>query len=202
MIKKLILIALFSFIPFISLQAETPMIDNTQYETAILAGGCFWCIESDFDSVDGVIETTSGYTGGTTTNPTYKQISSQPSGHYEGLRVVFDPAIVSYKEILQRFWITIDPFNADGQFCDKGPQYRAAVFYLDEAQKEEAIKSRDATQKLFKEKIVTEILEAKIFYDAEDYHQDYHNKNPIRYKFYRGRCGRDARVNAIWESVK
>lgn len=202
MIKKIILTTLFSFIPFLSTQAEAPMTDNTHYETAILAGGCFWCIEADFDTVDGVIETTSGYTGGTTTNPTYKQISNQPSGHYEALKIVFDPAIVSYRAILERFWETVDPFDSNGQFCDKGTQYHAAVFYLNDAQEKEAIQSRDMTQRLFKEKIVTEILEAKTFYDAEDYHQDYHNKNPTRYKFYRERCGRDDRVNTIWKDIK
>ena len=175
--------------------------ENT-YKTAILAGGCFWCVESDFDKLDGVIETISGYTGGTTQNPTYKEISYQPTGHYEAVKIVYDSTKLSYDDILNKFWRTIDPFDAAGQFCDKGPQYRAAIFFLDDAQKEAAIKSRVETQKLFDEQIVTEILEAKEFYDAEDYHQDYHNTNPIRYNFYRSRCGRDKRVQSVWKGIE
>lgn len=202
MIKKLLLTALLTFIPFISAKAEPTMTETTKYETAILAGGCFWCIESDFDKLDGVVETVSGYTGGTTTNPSYKEISSNPSGHYEALRVTYNPAKLSYADVLHHFWRGIDPFDASGQFCDKGPQYRAAIFYLDEAQKEAALQSRVTVQKLFDDTIVTDILPAKEFYQAEDYHQDYHTKNPIRYKFYRSRCGRDKRVNEIWKTIE
>lgn len=178
------------------------MADENRYETAIIAGGCFWCVESDFDKLDGVIETTSGYTGGTTENPTYKQISYEPTGHYEAVKVVYDAAKLSYDDILHTFWRTIDPFDAKGQFCDKGPQYRAAIFFTNESQKLAAVKSRVETQKLFDKKIATEILEAKEFYDAENYHQNYYITNPVRYKFYRSRCGRDKRVQSIWKNIK
>ncbi len=201
MIKKLLLTLLLTLLPLTSVKAEEPMTDTTRYETAILAGGCFWCIESDYDKLDGVIATISGYINGHVENPTYGQVSYGGTGHYEALKVVYDPAKLSYDDILYHFWRGIDPFDAKGQFCDKGDQYRAAIFYLNEEQKEAAIKSRVNTQKLFSEQIVTEILPAKTFYDAEDYHQDYHNKNPIRYKFYRTRCGRDKRVREIWRGV-
>ena len=200
---RLILTFLFTLIPFIQPKAQMPMTkDTAQYETAILAGGCFWCLESDFDHIDGVVETISGYTGGDTENPTYIEVSHQPTGHYEALKVVYDPEKLSYNDILTHFWRFIDPFDDQGQFCDKGSQYRAAIFFLDDVQKQTALQSRADTQEFFKDKIVTKIVKADTFYPAEDYHQDYHNKNPIRYKYYRNGCGRDKRVKAIWNGVK
>jgi len=168
-------------------------------DVAIFAGGCFWCMEVPFDKLDGVISTTSGYTGGNTENPTYKETSSGKTGHYEALQVVYDSDKVSYQKLLDVFWKNVDPFDGRGQFCDKGPQYRAAIFTNYKEEKELATKSKNALQKKLKGKatIMTEILPAKKFYAAEDYHQDYYKKNPIRYKFYRHSCGRDKRLEQV-----
>ncbi len=167
---------------------------------ATFGGGCFWCVESDFDKIDGVISTTSGYTGGKTTNPTYEQVSSKATGHVEVVEVVFDPKKISYEKLLEYFWRTIDPTEKDGQFCDKGSPYRTAIFAHDEAQLKAAQNSRDALEKTkpFKAAIVTEIVKAAAFYPAETYHQDYYTKNPVRYKYYRSSCGRDARLKDLW----
>jgi peptide-methionine (S)-S-oxide reductase len=167
---------------------------------ATFAGGCFWCVESDFDKVDGVISTTSGYIGGKTANPTYEQVSSKATGHYEAVEIVFDPKKVSYEKLVEYFWRTIDPTDASGQFCDKGAPYRTAIFAYDAAQLKAAQNSRDALEKTkpFKAPIVTEIVQAATFYPAENYHQDYYTKNPVRYKYYRTSCGRDARVKELW----
>jgi peptide-methionine (S)-S-oxide reductase len=167
---------------------------------AIFAGGCFWCMEPPYDKLDGVISTTSGYSGGDQANPTYHEVSSGETGHYEVVRVEYDPAKVSYKKLLDVFWHNVDPFDAQGQFCDHGPQYRAAIFYGNEEEKRLAEESKAELQasKHFKEPIVTEILPAKTFYPAEDYHQDYYLKNPLRYKFYRFNCRRDARLDEVW----
>ncbi len=168
-------------------------------KTAIFAGGCFWCMEPPFDKLDGVVSTTSGYTGGHTENPTYKQTSSGLTGHYEALAIEYDPAKLSYETLLSVLWKNIDPFDSAGQFCDKGPQYRAAIFFNDEQEKQLALTSKTVLQEKFgsDKKIVTEILPAKMFYAAEDYHQDYYQKNPIRYKYYRYSCGRDKRLKAV-----
>jgi peptide-methionine (S)-S-oxide reductase len=167
---------------------------------ATFAGGCFWCVESDFDKVDGVISTTSGYIGGKTTNPTYDQVSSKNTGHYEAVEIVFDPKKVSYEQLVEFFWRTIDPTDAGGQFCDKGAPYKTAVFAHDAAQLKAAQMSRDALEKNkpFKAAVVSEVLNAATFYRAEEYHQDYYVKNPVRYKYYRTSCGRDARLKALW----
>lgn len=167
--------------------------------TAIFAGGCFWCLEADFDKVPGVTKTVSGYTGGSVINPNYKQVSDGGTGHFESVAVTYDPAKVSYAQLLTVFWHSIDPTDAHGQFCDKGNQYRSAIFYSNEAQKKLAEKSKHELLKSgkFKE-IATEILPAKTFYPAEEYHQNYYQKNPVRYKFYRYRCGRDQRIHEIW----
>jgi peptide-methionine (S)-S-oxide reductase len=167
---------------------------------AIFAGGCFWCVESDFDKVPGVLATTSGYTGGTTVNPTYAQVSSHSTGHAEAVEVVFDPAKVSYAQLVEHYWRTIDPTVKDQQFCDHGSPYRTAIFATDPDQLKIAQASRAALEKSkpFKEPIVTEILPATPFYVAEEYHQDYYRKNPVRYKFYRTSCGRDARLKQLW----
>ncbi len=169
-------------------------------EKAIFAGGCFWCVESDFDKVDGVISTTSGYTGGSVAKPTYEQVSAKRTGHAEAVEVVFDPARVSYDKLVEHYWRTIDPTVTDRQFCDIGNPYRTAIFPIGEVQLKTALASKAALDKSkpFKEAIVTQVTPASAFYPAEDYHQDYYKKNPVRYQYYRLSCGRDARVKALW----
>jgi peptide-methionine (S)-S-oxide reductase len=167
---------------------------------AIFAGGCFWCVESDFDKVPGVLSTTSGYIGGTVANPTYQQVSAGDTGHAEAVKIVYDPAMVTYDKLLYVFWRNVDPLTKDSQFCDYGTQYRSAIFYLDDEQKRLAEASKAALEqsKRFKRPIVTEIVKAGPFYAAENYHQDYYKKNPLRYDFYRYNCGRDARLDEVW----
>jgi peptide-methionine (S)-S-oxide reductase len=171
---------------------------ETEYAT--FAAGCFWCIEADFEKVEGVLSVTSGYTGGTVANPTYKQVSKGKTGHTEAVRVVYDPKIVSYEQLLAIFWRNVDPTVSDRQFCDVGEQYRAGIFYHDESQKIAAEQSRAALEasKPFPDPIVTEITAATAFYPAEAYHQDYAEKNPIRYSYYRKSCGRDRRLSELW----
>jgi peptide-methionine (S)-S-oxide reductase len=178
--------------------AQPALAQTTQ--TAVFAGGCFWCVESDFDKVPGVISTTSGYTGGKTINPTYDQISSKETGHAEVVKIVFDPNKVSYAKLLDVFWRSIDPTTKNAQFCDVGSPYRTAIFAQDAGQLEAAKKSLADLEKTkpFKEPIVTEINPVSVFYAAEDYHQDYYIKNPVRYKYYRTNCGRDARLKQLW----
>ena len=170
--------------------------------TATVAGGCFWCTEADFDKVDGVISTTSGYIGGKTANPTYDSVSAGNSGHAEAVQVVYDPSKVTYSKLLEYYWRTIDPTTKDRQFCDSGNPYRTAIFVHDEQQRALADASKKALSgnKPFREPIVTEIVNATTFYPAEEYHQDYYKKNPVRYKFYRGNCGRDARLKQLWRT--
>ena len=165
---------------------------------ATFAGGCFWCVESDFDKVDGVISTTSGYTGGHTANPSYEQVSHGGTGQAEAVEIAYDPAKVSYKKLLDVFWHNIDPLAKDRQFCDHGDQYRSAIFYHDEEQRALAEASKAAVEKRFEQPVATQIVPAGAFYKAEEYHQDYYKKNPIRYKFYRFNCGRDARLEELW----
>ncbi|PKP99988.1 MAG: peptide-methionine (S)-S-oxide reductase [Alphaproteobacteria bacterium HGW-Alphaproteobacteria-12] len=169
---------------------------------AIFAGGCFWCMEPPYDKTDGVISTTSGYTGGTVVNPGYEEVSRGGTGHAEAVKIVYDPAKVSYEELLHIFWRNIDPFRKDAQFCDAGSQYRSAIFYLDAEQKRLAEKSKEDLEKpgRFSQPIVTEIVEAGPFFPAEKYHQDYYMKNPNRYAYYRWSCGRDARLEQVWGS--
>ena len=171
-----------------------------QTETAVFAGGCFWCVESDFDKVDGVVSTTSGFVGGHTANPTYREVSAGGTGYTEAVRVEFDPARVSYAQLLEKFWPTIDPTVKDQQFCDVGSQYRTGIYPLNEQQLKAATASKAALEKSkpFRQPIVTEIVMAGTFYPAEEYHQDYYLKNPIRYAFYRRNCGRDARLKELW----
>lgn len=170
---------------------------------ATFAGGCFWCVEADFDKVPGVVSTTSGYTGGKVANPSYEQVSAKVTGHAEAVEVVYDPKRVSYEQLVEYFWHTIDPTTKDAQFCDHGSPYRTAIFVQDAAQLAVARASLAKLEKSkpFKESIVTEIALAGPFYVAEDYHQDYYKKNPIRYKYYRTSCGRDARVQQLWGSL-
>ena len=167
---------------------------------ATFAGGCFWCVEEAYDKVPGVLATTSGYMGGKVKDPTYEQVTTGRTGHAEVVQVEYDPAKVSYAKLVEVFWRNIDPTQKDGQFCDYGPQYRSAIFYHDDEQKRAAEASRVALQKTkpFKGEIVTEITQASQFYAAEGYHQDYHVKNPARYKFYKSGCGRDARLQQLW----
>jgi peptide-methionine (S)-S-oxide reductase len=165
---------------------------------ATFAGGCFWCVEADFDKIAGVISTTSGYIGGRTANPSYDEVARRGTGHAEAVEIVFDPAKVSYEKLLDVFWHNIDPLVKDRQFCDRGDQYRTAIFYHGEEQKRAAEASKAEVQKRFKQPIATEIVAAGPFTKAEDYHQDYYVKNPVRYKFYRFNCGRDARLEELW----
>ena len=169
-------------------------------EVATFAGGCFWCMESVFDDLPGVYSATSGFSGGKEEHPTYEAVSRGGTGHAEAVQVVFDPTVISYSELLQYFWHNIDPTVEDRQFCDVGSQYRSAIFYHNEAQKEAARRSRLELEKdrPFKGEIVTPIVPFTHFYPAEVYHQDYHKKNPLRYKAYRMGCGRDARLRALW----
>ena len=166
--------------------------------TAIFAAGCFWCVESDFDKVDGVTSTTSGYTGGRTPNPSYEEVSRGGTAHAEAVEIVYDPAKVSYQKLLDVFWHNVDPLAKDRQFCDRGDQYRSAIFYRDDEQRRLAEASKAEVAKRFREPIQTEIVAAGPFYKAEEYHQDYYVKNPIRYRFYRYNCGRDARLEELW----
>ncbi len=181
-------------------QATGPAPSPATTARATFAGGCFWCVESDFDKLPGVISTTSGYTGGKTANPTYEQVSSKTTGHAEAVQVVYDPGRISYERLVEYFWHSIDPTVKDQQFCDHGTPYRTAIFAHDAAQLKVAQASLAALEKSkpFKDAIVTEIVLASTFYPAEDYHQDYYKKNPIRYKYYRASCGRDARLQQLW----
>lgn len=173
-------------------------------ETAIFAGGCFWCVESDFDKVPGVIATTSGYIGGHKKNPTYKEVSRGGTGHTEAVKITYDPDQVNYAQLLEVFWPSIDPTTPNSQFCDHGSQYRSGIFYINAEQQKLAETSKAAQEKSkpFTAPIVTEITQAGEFYPAEEYHQDYYTKNPVRYKFYRYRCGRDQRLEELWGKAK
>ncbi|MCP5296164.1 MAG: peptide-methionine (S)-S-oxide reductase MsrA [Zoogloeaceae bacterium] len=170
-----------------------------QTATAIFAGGCFWCVEADFDKLPGVVDTESGYTGGTVANPTYELVSAEVTGHAEAVRVTYDPATLSYERLLDYFWHHIDPTVKNEQFCDTGTAYRSAIFYQDEAQRLAAEASREALQKSGKfSQIHTEITAAGAFWTAEESHQNYYKKNPLRYHLYRSLCGRDDRLKAVW----
>ena len=167
---------------------------------ATFAGGCFWCMEGPFDELDGVLSTTSGYTGGQTVNPTYEEVSAGGTGHTEAVQVVYDPQKISYQELLAVYWPNTDPTTPDAQFCDHGSQYRPEIFYHDDKQRQSAEASKEEIKrtKTFSAPLVTEITQATAFYPAEEYHQDFYRKNPIRYKFYRFTCGRDARLATLW----
>jgi peptide-methionine (S)-S-oxide reductase len=186
----------FGFLAGAALAGLQPGVAATR--TAIFAGGCFWCVEEVFDAVEGVISTTSGYIGGHVADPSYRQVVTGATGHAEAVEVVFDPEVVSYAELLEVFWRNIDPLTANRQFCDRGQQYRSAIFYNDEEQRRLAQSSKEALNGRFDEPIVTGIEPAGAFYPAEEYHQDYYKKNPVRYKLYRWNCGRDARLAEVW----
>lgn len=174
------------------------MAQAKSLQTAIFAGGCFWCVESDFDHVDGVAETISGYTGGHLANATYKQVGKGNTGHFEAVKITFDADIVTYEELLYVFWRTVDPTDAGGQFCDRGAPYRTAIFTTSDAQAVAANASKAALKRRLDAPIVTPILAASDFWDAEAYHQNYYTRHKLRYGFYRSRCGRDARVAQLW----
>jgi peptide-methionine (S)-S-oxide reductase len=186
--------------------AETVAAGKTT-AVATFAGGCFWCMEPPFDKLEGVISTTSGYTGGHVPNPGYQQVSGGGTGHTEAVRIVYDPSRISYSRLLEVFWRNIDPLDAGGQFCDRGDQYRSAVFYHDSEQQRLAEQSKQELQKgptfvKYEKPIATEITAAGEFYPAEEYHQDYYKKNPIRYRFYRHGCGRDKVLDTYWNPEK
>lgn len=173
---------------------------QAEEDIATFAGGCFWCMESDFEKIDGVVTVVSGYIGGEISNPSYKQVSSGTTGHTEAVQITFDNSVVSFEQLLEHFWVNIDPEDATGQFCDRGLQYRSELFYHNEAQKRAALASLDrvvASGKL-KAPVATEITLATAFYVAEKYHQDYYKKSPTRYTYYRWNCGRDKRLKQLW----
>jgi peptide-methionine (S)-S-oxide reductase len=200
--KSLLLIAAILLLHGGLMHAAAPVSDSPATAKATFAGGCFWCMEPPYDELEGVISTTSGYIGGTKKSPTYEEVVTGSTGHAEAVQVTYDPKKISYERLLEVFWRNIDPLTANAQFCDSGNQYRAAIFYHDETQKQHAEASKKRVQSRFKQPIVTEIVRAAEFYPAEDYHQDYYKKNPIRYKVYRYGCGRDQRLQELWGNEK
>lgn len=170
-------------------------------KTAIFAGGCFWCVESDFDKVEGVLATVSGYAGGTTTDPTYKQVTYGSTGHYEVVQITYDSTVVQYHQLVLYFFRHVDPTDDGGQFCDRGHSYRTAIFATDE-QRAIAEEAKAEVEELLTPEVVTPILDAATFYRAEEFHQDYYQRNPLRYKYYRFACGRDARVAEVWAEAE
>ena len=184
----------------VGVSADDPATATPEAGTAvaIFAGGCFWCMEHPFDELVGVIATTSGYTGGNTPNPTYEQVSAGGTAHAESVRVTYDPSKVSYEKLLDVYWRNIDPLAVDRQFCDEGSQYRSTIFYTTREQQTLAEASKQKVQEEFDKPIATQIVAAGRFYPAEEYHQDYYRKNPLRYKFYRLKCGRDQRLQQLW----
>jgi peptide-methionine (S)-S-oxide reductase len=200
--NSLLLIATILLIDSGLIHAAAPLPGSLDAAKATFAGGCFWCMEPPYDELEGVLSTTSGYIGGTKKNPTYEEVVSGSTGHAEAVQITYDPKKISYERLLDVFWRNIDPLTANAQFCDSGNQYRSAIFYHDETQKKLAEASKKFLQSRFKQPIVTEIVRAPDFYPAEDYHQDYYKKNPIRYKVYRYGCGRDQRLQELWENEK
>lgn len=175
-----------------------PAKASTSTETAIFSGGCFWCVEEAFNHLPGVLSVTVGYTGGHIPNPTYEQVSHENTGHKESVQILFDPMKITYDDLLAIYWHNIDPFDGGGQFCDKGDSYKAVIFYTNDEQQEKAEASKKKIEDKFQEPLATEIQPASPFYPAEDYHQHYAEKNPLRYKFYRYTCGRDQRLGQVW----
>ena len=191
---------LFLMLAFASAGMAASAAPPASLAKATFAGGCFWCMEEVFDDLDGVVSATSGYTGGQKTNPTYEEVSAGITGHTESVEVLYDPQKISYEKLLELFWRNIDPTTPNRQFCDHGTQYRSAIFYHDETQKRLAEESRSVVErtKAFKEPVVTQIVAASTFYPAEDYHQNFYKKNPLRYKFYKYNCGRAQRLAELW----
>ncbi len=192
---------LFVLIAASTLAAPAAAQAPSQHAQAVFAGGCFWCTESDFDKIPGVLSTTSGYIGGRVAKPTYEQVSAGGTGHIEAVRVVYDPKKVSYAALANRFFRTVDPLDGGGQFCDRGDQYRSAIFVADAGQRQIAAAAKAKAAAALKKPIATLILPGATFYPAEAYHQDYYKKNPAKYRFYRWNCGRDARLKAVWSRV-
>jgi peptide-methionine (S)-S-oxide reductase len=179
---------------------QAAVTDTVSPAKAYFAGGCFWCMEEAFEKVEGVLAVVSGYMGGSVADPTYEQVSAGQTGHAESIEVTYDPATVSYRRLLDAFWRNVDPVTANAQFCDHGPQYRAAVFYVSEEERRLAEQSKTAVEqsKRFSQPVVTQIAKASTFYPAEEYHQDFYKKNPIRYKYYKFTCGRAQRLESLW----
>lgn len=190
--------------PLSAVMGQEPALERSGgervLEKATFAGGCFWCVEPLFEKLDGVVSVTSGYTGGEKPNPTYEEVSTGETGHAEAVQIVFDPSKLEYARLLEIFWRNIDPTVEDRQFCDVGSQYRTAVFYHSEVQRRAALESKESVERKrpFREPIVTEITAAGEFYPAEEYHQNFHRKNPVRYNAYRLACGRDKRLKDLW----
>jgi peptide-methionine (S)-S-oxide reductase len=182
--------------------AASQVAPGSSTAKAAFAGGCFWCMEPPYDELDGVLSTVSGYIGGSKKNPTYEEVSTGATGHAEAVQVTYDPAKITYQRLLEVFWRNVDPLTPNGQFCDIGSQYRSAIFYYDETQKRLAEESKKALQGRFKQPIATQIVPASEFYPAEEYHQDYYKKNPIRYYVYTSGCGRERRLREVWGSGK
>ena len=196
--KHLTGIFLFSLVTIFSSNLLAMKTESGQ-RVATFAGGCFWCMEKPFDILDGVVSTTSGYTGGHTRNPTYKQVSSGNTGHTEVVQVVYDPSKVTFRKLLEVYWVNIDPLTDNAQFCDHGSQYRAGIFYHDDNQKQAALATlKDVKNKFSDQTVYTEVTPFTEFYPAEDYHQDYYRKSAVSYNYYRWRCGRDARLEELW----
>lgn len=191
---------LFGFFLLTPVFGENEEVSSKNPQKATFAGGCFWCMEPPFEKLEGVISATAGYTGGRTNNPSYGDVTSGRTGHAEAAEILFDPEKISYTDLLKVFWLNIDPTTADRQFCDKGNQYRTAIFYHGENQKKLAEESLNDLKKTkpFAGPIVTQIVQASTFFPAEEYHQDFYKKNPLRYKFYRYNCGRDDRLEELW----
>lgn len=194
--KKILSLLLLLFLAAISALPA----DSATLSKATFAGGCFWCMEPPFKTLNGVISVTSGYTGGHKVNPTYQEVSVGGTGHAEAVQIVFNSSLISYQQLLDIYWHNIDPTTVNRQFCDSGDQYRSAIFYHndDQARLAKASRARLEKEKTFREPVVTEITAATAFYPAEEYHQEYYKKNPIRYKYYRTGCGRDKRLKELW----
>ncbi len=182
----------------VSADRATPPSAAAGTKTAVFAGGCFWCMEKPFDVLEGVSATVSGYTGGSVANPSYEQVSAGRTGHTEAVSITYNPSKVSYQQLLDIFWRNVDPLDGGGQFCDRGSQYRSAIFVADDAERRAAEASKSALEQRLGKPIATQIVAAAKFYAAEDYHQNYYQKNPLRYRYYRGGCGRDNRLEAVW----
>lgn len=193
-----LLVALAAFLSAPVAEAGSEGAPPAGQAVAVFAGGCFWCMEAPFDALDGVISTKSGYTGGNVPDPTYEQVSEGTTGHVEAVRIVYDPGRVDFAKLLGVFWHNVDPFDAGGQFCDRGSQYRSVIFVGDATQQRVAEESKQELAEKFGRSIATDIRNAGLFYAAEEYHQDYYRKNPLRYRYYRGGCGRDARLQKVW----
>lgn len=196
MVSVLLALTIAQAAPVIGTEAAPPLAPGQ--EEAVFAAGCFWCVEAAYDGVPGVVSASSGYTGGTLPNPSYAQVSHTETGHIEAVRVVYDPAKISYDLLLYIFWRNVDPFDHDGQFCDQGPSYQPAIFVKGETQRQAAVASRTVVEKQLGRAVQVPIRDASTFWLAEDYHQDYHSKNSVKYSYYRWGCGRDKRLSEVW----